>query len=329
VRALLVFVVVLAVLAATGCGDKGEAQESIDVGYAFGADVGDVGDRLAFRELERRSGIRARFRDMGGTSEAVVGLTRDDVELAQIPYRQLLDAIASGAPVDAVLGSNMAAELVLVGGRGVSNAADLRGKRIAAAFPRGGGDILIGKVLEAAGLTRGDAHIVYIDESPSRAAALSAGRIDAAILDYVELEVLRGRDAGDFTLLDRAVDRFPRIPQLVWVVKKEWAEDHDGELRDIVAGLIAGYERVYTPTGRATWLSEAKRLYLKGKEARAAAPAYAFYRAARFWPTRGARVTAEQHDEAVREWVADDEIEQAVSYENTWDPSYWAELAGG
>jgi ABC-type nitrate/sulfonate/bicarbonate transport system substrate-binding protein len=323
-----VFVLLLFALTLAGCGGDGEGTpETLDVGYSFGADIGDVGDRVAFQQVQADSGITAQYRDMGGTSEAVVGLTRGDIQLAQIPYRQLLDAISAGAPVKAVLGSNMSPELVLVGGADVTRLADLRGKKADTGFPGGGGDVLLDNTLERAGLTRDDVRVSYIDESSTRAAALASDRIDAAILDESEYELLRHRDKRRYTVLARAVDVFPRIPQLVWAVDESWADEHDDVLRSVVDSLVTGYEDVYTPEGKQAWLAEARRTLLQGKDAAVAAPIYDFYRSVRFWPTGTTQVTEAQHDPAVEDWIAHEQIERRVSFEDAWLPDYWADTA--
>lgn len=319
----------LVAVALAGCGGGGEeTPETLDVGYSFGADIGDVGDRVAFRQVEADTGIKARYRDLGGTSEAVVGLTRGDVQLAQIPYRQLLDAISAGAPVKAVLGSNMSPELVLVGARDVTRPADLDGKKADTGFPGGGGDVLLDDTLERAGLTRDDVKVSYLDESSTRAAALASGRIDAAVLDESEYELLRHRDKRRYTVLARAVDVFPPIPQLVWAVDESWADEHDDLLKSIVGSLVTGYEDVYTAEGNHAWLAEAKRTLLKGKDAVVAGPIYDFYKSVKFWPTATTQVTEEQHSPAVEDWLAHEQIEQRVSFEDTWLPDYWADAGG-
>jgi ABC-type nitrate/sulfonate/bicarbonate transport system substrate-binding protein len=321
-----VSVALLLAFVLAGCGGE-ETPDTLDVGYSFGADIGDVGDRLAFRQVQADSGIKAQYRDMGGTSEAVVGLTRGDIQLAQIPYRQLLDAISAGAPVKAVLGSNMSPELVLVGGPDVTRSADLRGKRADTGFPGGGGDVLLDDTLERAGLTRDDVHVSYIDESSARAAALASDRIDAAVLDQSEYELLSHRDKRRYTVLARAVDAFPPVPQLVWAVDESWADEHDDVLRSIVDSLVTGYEDVYTTSGKQAWLAESRRTVLGSKDAEVAGPIYDFYRSVDFWPTGTTQVTEAQHDRAVEDWIAHEQIERPVSFEDAWLADYWADAA--
>jgi len=324
-RVSLVALAVAMMVAA--CGGNGEERRSLDIGYAFGADVGDVGDVLALRDVEKR-GITVRTRDMGGPSEAVVGLTRGDVDIAQVPVAQLQDAISAGAPVKAVLGQNMTSEIVLVGGPGMTTMEDLAGKTVAASVAKGVGDSLITGALDAASMSRRDVKVVYVDESPSRAAAFAAGRVDAATLDYVDYELLRRREPGKYTILDTAAERLPKVPALVWVVDSGWAEGNDALLRDFVDGLVAGYERVYTAEGRKAWIEESKSSFLAGEPDEMIERLYRFYRELPLWPTRGNATTRAQHDEATRWWLDTGQIAEAVSFEDSWLPDYWAGAAG-
>jgi ABC-type nitrate/sulfonate/bicarbonate transport system substrate-binding protein len=319
----------LAALLAAGCGSNGDSDvRSLDIGYAYGTDIGDVGDVLAFRALDRETGISTKVRDLGGNEEAVVGLTRGDVQMAQVGYRQFLDAVSAGAPIKAVLGQNMASETVLVGGPDAKKVRDLEGKEVSTGTVGGAGDSLITKALDAAGMSRGDAKVVYIDDSTSRAAALLTGRIAAAALDYSDLELLRRREPGVYTVLDRAVDRSPRVPQLIWAVDSDWAQRHDDVLRDVIPALIRGYEDVYSAAGRRAWMREAKASFLEG-DAGAASPIYDFYREIGLWPKATTFVTKAQHDHAVATWLADNEIETSVPYDDSWLPDYWKDASEG
>lgn len=327
-RSAIVVLVVAWCALVVGCGADNEQPRTIMAGYAFGADVGDVGDVLAFRGLEDR-GITVRSRDMGGTSEAIIGLTRGDVQLAQVTTAALQQAIAAGAPVKGVLGQNMVSEIVLVGGPGIETMDDLAGKTVSPSTPGGVGDTLITEALRAASMSRDDVNVVYIDESPTRAAAFAAGRIDAAALDYVDYELLRLRQPGSYTILDRAADRFPPVPALSWAVEAEWAEENAELLGDVVAGLVDGYEGVYTNEGREAWLAEARASFLGDEPDELAEAVYRFYRGLPLWPRASAAITEAHHAEATRWWLSTGQIEQPVTFEKSWLLDYWREAGEG
>lgn len=323
-RAVLI-VAATVLLTVSACGGE-STSKAIDVGYAYGMDVGDIGDVLALQALEE-GGVASSPRDMGGNSQSVVALTRGDVQLAQVSTEELLSAIAAGAEVKAVLGQNMVSEIVLVGGPGIDRVQDLRGKTVAAGSPGGTGDNLLTAALEAAGMTRDDIDVVYVDESTTRAAAFAAGRSDALVFDYVDYELLRQREPGDYTLLDRAAARLPQVPALTWAVNTSWADKNEDLLREIVEGLLSGYEDVYTAEGGEAWVREAKADFLADEPDEVVEGIYDFYSELGMWPTRSSPVTEAKHDEAVRQWVESDQIAGPVAFDDAWLIDYWRDAA--
>ena len=97
------------------------------------------------------------------------------------------------------------------------------------------------------------------------------------------------------------------------------------KVRSVVGSLVAGYKDVYTNEGREEWLAEARRV-LDG-DAPVADSIYDFYRSVDFWPTATTQVTEARHDSAVRDWLAHEQVEGPVSFEDTWLPDYWADAA--
>jgi NitT/TauT family transport system substrate-binding protein len=310
-----------------GCGDDGGEPQTLTVGYAWGADVGDTGDRLAFKALERDAGLEVRLRDMGGEAAAVVGLTRGDIQLAQLGYADTLDAVAAGADVRALMGSNMAPEFLFVGRPGIEEPADLRGKRVAHEGPGTEGEVLLDHTLRKGGLTRSDVKIGAIDDSVARAAALVGNRIDAAMLEVPDYERLRAGDAG-YRILAKMTEIQPPVPQNLWIVDKEWADQHRDELERIVSGLLDGYAFVYDKNGRSAWIEDARRNFLKDEDPAIAEKLYAFYKNVRYWPTRDRVVDEAEHDRAVRLWLDAGQIEKGVPYEAVWDETLVDGAAG-
>ena len=328
-RALLIVVAALAVASAACGGDETASVETLDVGYSFGMDVGDVGDTFAFERLRDETGIAVKTRDMGGGPEAVVGLTRGDVQFAQLLYTQLLDAVASGAPIKAVLPQNVAAEVTLVGGDGVRSVEDLRGRTVAVSSPEALSAIALNGALDRAGLSRDDVKVVYMDDSTTRAPALAAGRIDAASLDYGDFERLNGREPGRYTVIARGHDFLPKVPIIIWAVDEEWAAEHSDELQTIVGSLTESYERMYDEPSRARWIAEARRLFLKGEDASVAPGLYDYYKDIGLWPTGSSILTEAVHDAEVDVMLAAKLIQEKVAYDDAWLPDYWRDATDG
>jgi ABC-type nitrate/sulfonate/bicarbonate transport system substrate-binding protein len=292
------------------------------VGYAFGADAGDVGDRIAFDRLERRSGIRVRIRELGGVANAVVAVVRGDVQLATMPYSTAIRAADEGAHLRVVLGANMASDLMLVARSGLDSVEDLRGRRVAFDAPGLDGETLVGQALGQAGMPKTAVKLSALGESAAGAAALAAGRVDAAELEEVDYERLRSR-GREPTVLARLSDFRPRSTQTVWVASESYARSHRVRLRRVVDGLLEGYAFVYTPAGRRSWLRVARKSALKGDSAALARRIYAFYRRVRFWPLPYEPVTPLQHERTVRFWLAAHQLDRFVPFARVWDASFW------
>jgi ABC-type nitrate/sulfonate/bicarbonate transport system substrate-binding protein len=294
----------------------------MEVGYAFGADAGDVADRIAFARLRKRSGLEFHIRDLGGVANAVVALVRGDVQLATMPYSTAIRAADEGAHLRVVLGANMASEFMLVGRGDVDSVAELRGRRVAFDARGLDGETLVRQALEHGGVPASQVRLSALEGSTSRAAALSARRVDAAVLDEVDYERLRERGES-LHVLARLSDFRPRSAQTVWVVAQEYARTHRALLQRVVDGLLEGYAFAYTPAGRKAWLALARRSVLEGERPSVSARVYAFYRRVRFWPLREEPVTAEQHARTVRFWLAAHQLDKFVPYRRVWDPRFW------
>jgi ABC-type nitrate/sulfonate/bicarbonate transport system substrate-binding protein len=316
VRLLIALALAVSVTVA-GCGGDGGEPQTLNVGYGWGADVGDTGDSLAFRALERDEGLKVQVRDMGGEAEAIVGLTRGDVQLAQLGYNDALNAIAAGADVRALMASNMAPEFLFVGRPGVEKPADLRGKRVAHSGAGAEGETLLDHTLRKGGLTQSDVKVSAMDDSVARAAALAGNRLDAAMLEVPDYERLRASDPG-YRVLSRMTEIQPPVPHNLWIVDREWADQHRDELERIVAGLMDGYASVYTKDGRSAWIEEARRSFLKDEDPALAEKLYAFYKEVRYWPTQDRMVDQSDHDAAVRLFLDGGQIENGVPYGAVW-----------
>lgn len=327
---LLVLALAATTLAAAGCASSsntGSRRPAIKVGYAFGYDAGDVGDRIAFERLRLRSGIDVRIRDLGGVANAVVALVRGDVQLATMPYSTAIRAAEEGAHLRVVLGANMASEFILVGRDEVDSVAELRGRRIAFDAPGLDGETLVREALAEGDVPSSEVKLSALNGSTSRATALASGRVDAAVLEQVDYERLLARGEA-LTVLARLSDFRPRSTQTVWVVSQKYERTHRALLGRVVDGLLAGYAFVYTPAGRRAWLALARRSVLEDENPALAANVYAFYRRIRFWPLRDEPVTAEQHSRTVRFWIGAHQLEHFVPFARVWDESFWLDAEG-
>ena len=319
---------VVLLFAAAGCGgdeDEGasaQAPESIEVGYSFGFDAGDVADRIAFRRLEERGGPRAKLVDMGGAANAITALLRGEIDFANVPYLAAVDAVASGTGIRIVLGANMAPEFLLVARPEIAGPSDLSGKTVVHSGPGTVTSTLAEAVARRAGLGPGEVRFRAIQESPAKAAALVSGRVDAATIEFVDYERLRA-DHPELHVIGRLIDIQPRAPAIVWAVSREAIDERPELVQTTVNGLLDGYEFAYTRAGRDAWVAEAQRTALENDPPELVRRTYDFYRGVGFWARRGHAVTRAEHERVVRFWREAGLVEQEPAYADVWAPEFW------
>jgi ABC-type nitrate/sulfonate/bicarbonate transport system substrate-binding protein len=311
----------------TGCGHGARArttapQPAVEVGYPAPYDAGDVADRLAFAGLHRK-GIAVHVRELEGVANAVVALVRGDVQLAAVPYSTAIRAVDEGAHVRVVLGQRMASDFVLVARPGIDSVAALRGRRVALDATGLDGDTLVRVALGRAGVPSAQVKLSQLADGSTRAAALAAGRVDAAVLDEPDYERLSGLGV---VALARLSELEPRSAAFVWVVSQSWADKHPVLVGRIVRGLLDGYAYVYTPAGRRAWIAAARRSVFR-TDPTLAPGIYDFYRSVRLWPLRDRPVTRAEHRRAVRFWLAAHELARSVPFAHVWDASWWRDAA--
>jgi ABC-type nitrate/sulfonate/bicarbonate transport system substrate-binding protein len=303
-------------LAACGGGDDDGNQDTIKVGYAFGFDIGDTGDQVAFDQMEETTGIKPEFTEIGGGDEAVAALVNGDIDMAKVGYSDTINAIAQGADICMVLPANPALDLILASQPDIETLADVRGKRVM--LDRPGPSIsaaLLTQDLQAAGLEEGDYEIGYLPDSQNRAAALQSGRIEVGSLETVDLNQLADLGA-----------KAPN-PSNAFAVRCDFAKDNPELMNQVVSGLLAGFESLYGPDGRAAWVAKAREGDLADRPEEVANRIYDDERELGYWP-RGAPLTEAQYQQ-VLDFMANDIVEKPVPFEQAWDLTFWENAAKG
>jgi ABC-type nitrate/sulfonate/bicarbonate transport system substrate-binding protein len=311
---------VAATLAACGGNNDSDEGRSLKVGYAFGFDVGDTGDLVAFDRLAAATDIELTFVETGGGAEAVAALTRGDIDMAKLSFGDALNAIGQGADIRLVFAMNPKLDDVLVGGPEVQTVAELRGKRILAGIPPPNQEsVPLGHILEQAGLEEGDYELKYVPDSQNRSAALESGATDAATLESVDIELA----SGDVKL-NRLADIGAGIPapSLVLAVRSDFPEENRALVGDVVRELRSGLESLYGPDGRDEWVEQAQEEELADQPEEVAARIYEGHRKLGYW-TRGGPITEAQHDATVAYLVGGGIVEKPVPFDQVWDTSFW------
>ena len=308
-------------------GGGGDQVESIDVGYAFGFDVGDTADRIAFDRMAESTGIEPEFTETGGGDEAIAALNKGDIDMAKITTTDSINPIAQGAEIESVLVVNPHLDLILASQPDLETLADLRGKKILLDRPGPSvSEAELKLVLKRAGLGEDDYEIGYLPDSQNRAAALASGRADAATLETVDLELARAQGAELNELED--LGALVPEPSAVFVVRRDFAEDNPDLLNQVVGGLLAGFESMYGPEGRDAWIARAREEDLADQPEEVAARIYDDERKLGYW-VRGAPLTEAEYEKSQDFLAENGAVETPVPFDQAWDTSFWENATGG
>lgn len=328
-RARLVGAVLVALILAAGVAAwsaHGGAQKPLTIGRGYEHDAGTVGDRIVAASLLKTAGIKATIKVLGSPQNTIVALKRGDIELGAPGLNPALQAMQQGGNFKIVLVTGAGPELVLVAD-GLGSAAALKGKKVGIS-PWDESKVFAEIVTARAGIKKGDVTYQAVDESTNRAIALVGGRLDAAVLEYVDYVRIKEKHPS-VKLISRAADVLPLTARML-LVNEDYAQTQRVRLQTIISNMIKGYEHLYTPAGRREWIAYAKKTSLKGEPDSLVEQVYGFYRGINMWPRRTSYPSKARWDASMRFRVAHKLLEgSAPSYDRAFDLSFWKNAAKG
>ena len=274
--------------ASTGARGASEQTPTLRVGFFGTFDEATIGDQLAFEALRRNTGIRAQYSTFVSPQAAVVAITRGDVDIGVVGIHSTVQAISQGAPLRALALAKQANEWVLVSN--TATVGELRGKKVGYQTPGTETHAFSKVVLKRAGVR--DAQLIAVPGSPNRAAALVAGVLDAAWLNYVDF-VRLVREKKGFRALVSARNLVPFSAVQAIVVSESYLQSNRALLRKAIPGLLVGYESLYQSAGRTRWLARARNTVFQASPDDAGR-VYENYRRIGNWPRVVKPLTKEQ-----------------------------------
>lgn len=282
------------------------------------------------RENLAEQGIDMEFVALTSDEAVVAALDRNRVDIALLSTLGLNRSVSQGLDLQYVLSLQMYNPFVLAGPSEFTSAEDFRGARIGLQS-RTSLSVAVSEVLlrEQAGLEPGeDYEVVFVPGSDSRAAAMEAGNMDAAVLFRAVASDLEKRTDGQFTIYGGLWDVMPPMPWEGLAVSPEFREDREMVVTFIRAMLDA-YDEFYAgdPAAMAALkdeIPEAEPLV-----AEELAEDFALYQEIELFPRDG-DLHQEQYDSIVQ-FLADIgqlEEDQTVPYEDVVDRSFVEDALG-
>jgi ABC-type nitrate/sulfonate/bicarbonate transport system substrate-binding protein len=177
----------------------------------------------------------------------VAGLIRGNLDLGNIGLTEAIKARQAGAPIKIVFVAQKRYEFVMISQPEIKNLDDLAGKQVAYHAPGSGTEILPRTLVRQHDKALEDKiKWVVLPESPNRAAAMKAKRIDATALEFAD--VLSLQEEGDFNVIGRWGDiEGPSADAIstVWVTTDQYAEQNKERLTAVVKALQDAYTKFY------------------------------------------------------------------------------------
>ncbi len=173
-----------------------------------------------------------------GGPTATAALIGGDVDYALIAGVPAARAIAAGAPLVIVGGMQPYIDYTLMGAKGISSLNDLRGKVVGVTGAGGIAEFASVEGLAKKGFVRDrDYKILYgVGNSPARAQALEAGRIQASPFSFMEKIELERKGFSTLFDIGEVVSNFPFVT--IVSTRKKAEGDPEG-----VVALLRGLKR--------------------------------------------------------------------------------------
>jgi len=274
----------VAALGLTGCASStpagGGSAAPLRIAYASDLDPNDIADQFGIQAAGAESTA------LTEDSAVTAGLQNGNYDLGNIDITAAIKAIQAGLPLKIVYVSQNLPEFVMVSQSDITDLQGLEGKTVAY-HSAGSLTEILERELVSQNVPEIDSSINWtvLPESPNRAAAMVAGRIDATTLEY--LDVLALQKQGDFNVLGSWKDLTgPSGDAIatVWVATDSFISQHEDQLVDFLKDVQAGYDKTYADED--AWLALAQEL-VPDVDPADLKDAYAYYTGSDMYPESG------------------------------------------
>ncbi|WP_370324398.1 ABC transporter substrate-binding protein [Euzebya sp.] len=278
--------------------DPGEATEAADdaggadvtgfrVAYASDLDPNDMADQLGLQAVDAE--VTALTED----SAVAAGLNNGDFDIGNIDVTAAIKAIQGGVPLTIVYPSQNVPEFVMVAQAEYTEIADLEGATVAYHAPGSLTEIVQRELVRQTDPALEDSiDWTVLPESPNRATAMAAGRIDATSLEF--LDVLALQEEGEFTVLGSWGDlegESANALATAWVVSDEALETDRDRIEAFLTAIQEGYDTVYED--KDAWMAVATEQIADIDEERLS-EAYDYYTSIEMYPRAGENPITEE-----------------------------------
>ena len=209
--------------------------------YLNTRDVRDVPVLLALEALQAQ-GYTIVQTSLGTTSLIVDALARGDGDLASFANNSAWTAVSKGAKL-VTIGEIHHTQPVVAARNDIHTCQDLDGKPVAVNPPGQANAALLDRYMKQS--CPGAKYVpVVISDNAAKVAALQSGNVDAALVENEFMLDIQRRAPDRFHALISLAKEFPLIHTAGIQVRREWAEQNPGLVKDYMRALLESDRRV-------------------------------------------------------------------------------------
>ncbi len=302
---LIVTVAVFSVASMTSC-NKAPEVTTIRVGYGSDIDPADVADQIGYDLLPSQYSVEVSA--FNEDNQVIAGLLKGQLDVGNIGMPDTIKAIQMGVPLKVLMFANMRMEYVQIGQPGITKVTDLRGKKVAFHAIGSGTEILPKELVKAAGMKLEDVEWITLPESPNRAAAMAAKRIDSTALEFADYLTIVAQGT-DYPVIGSFGETFPQAIASCFVVTEDYAANNPDLLKALAKALVDGFAKA--DSDKATWVEYTVRMCPNRVDAAKADKTYDFYKKIGMFPVRPI-ITRDMWDKMNEFYVLTGEYETAA-----------------
>jgi len=231
--------------AASGGGEESAASdvstEGMQVAYASDLDPNDVADQFGIQEAGAE--VTALTED----SAVAAGLNNGDFDIGNIDATAAIRAVQGGVPLTIVYVSQTTPEFVMVSQPEITDFDQLAGQTVAYHSPGSLTEIVQRELVRQNDPALEDQiDWTVLPESPNRASAMVADRIQATSLEFLDVAALQ--EEGDYNVLGSWGDlegESANALATAWVVADSYLDENRDEIVAFLQHVQDGYDSVY------------------------------------------------------------------------------------
>jgi ABC-type nitrate/sulfonate/bicarbonate transport system substrate-binding protein len=246
------------VLALAGCSSaasatSGSGTTGMKIAYAGDLDPNDIADQIGI------NAAGAKVTSLNDDNNVVQGVQKGSFDIGNVDTTSAIEAIQAGVPIKIVYVSQNLPEFVMIAQPSITSLSQLAGKTVAYDSEGSETETLEKQLVQQASPSLvGQVKWTALANSPNRAAAMIAHRLDATTVEYADLLSIQKKakfnELGNWS--DLKGDSSDAIAT-VWIASDKFLSSNRGKVQAFLKDVQKGYDTAYST--KKTWLSLAEK----------------------------------------------------------------------